>query len=345
MPADTAPLEAANMTRLQKLAALLIILGPESAAHLLKGFDEQELEAVTREMSGLSVIPPELQDEIIAEFGGLAADAAGVPGGAAYARKALEKSVGPGRATDILNRVTHSPISAATQQIAGLDPRELFHLLAQEQPQTIALVASCLSPEKCSQFLLMLPSSLRDQVVERLATLAPTPVEVIERILAVLNRKAASRPARALNHTGGLKNVAEVLKSIGGNFSRSVLSELEKRNPELGQAIREKMFVFEDLATLDTLSLQAVMREVDMRDLAISLLSAPEPLSRTLLSALSRRAAETVREEINLLGPQRPKEVQAARRRVAEIGRRLEGLEETDSTAATTKTAPHELLV
>ncbi len=343
MPADTTPLEAANMTRLQKLAALLIILGPESAAHLLKNFNEQELEAVTREMSGLSVIPPELQDEILAEFGGLAADAAGVPGGAAYARKALEKSVGAGRATDILNRITPAPASAATQQIAGLDPRELFHLLAQEQPQTIALVVSCLPPEKCSQFLLLLPGSLRDQVVERLATLAPTPVEVIERILTFLNRKAASRPARALSHTGGLKNAAEVLKSIGGNFSRSVLSELEKRNPELGQAIREKMFIFEDLALLDTLSLQAVMREVDLRDLAISLLSAPEPLQRTLLSALSRRAAETVREEINMLGPQRPKEVQAARRRVAEIGRRLEGLEETDSAAATT--APHELLV
>ena len=343
MPADTTPLEAANMTRLQKLAALLIILGPESAAHLLKNFDEQELEAVTREMSGLSVINPVLQEEILAEFVGVAADSAGVPGGAAYARKALEKSVGPGRATDILNRVTPAPAAAAaTHQIAGLDPRELFHLLAQEQPQTIALIASCLAPDKCSQFLLLLPSSLRDQVVERLATLAPTPVEVIERILAVLNRRAAARPARALNHTGGLKNAAEVLKSIGGSLSRSVLSELEKRNPVLGQAIRESMFTFEDLALLDARSLQAVMREVDMRDLAISLLTAPEPLLRTLLSAISRRAAETVREEMNLLGPQRPRDIQAARRRIAETARRLEGLEEAESAAATTR---DELLV
>jgi flagellar motor switch protein FliG len=342
MPADTTTLEAVNMTRLQKLAALLIILGPESAAHLLKNFDEQELEAVTREMSGLSVISWELQDEILAEFGGLAVDAAGVPGGAAYARKALEKSVGPGRATDILNRVTPAPANVATQQIAGLDPRELCHLLAQEQPQTVALVASCLPPEKCSQFLLLLPGGLRDQVVERLATLAPTPVEVIERILAVLNRKAASKPARALNHTGGLKNAAEVLKSIGGNLGQSVLSELEKRNPELGQAIRERMFTFEDLALLDARSLQAVMREVDMRDLAISILDAPEPLQRSLLSGISRRAAETVREEIAMLGPQRPRDIQAARRRIAEIARRLEGLEDSESTAVKSR---DELLV
>ena len=336
MPADNAPLEAANMTRLQKLAALLIILGPEGAAHLLKNFEEQELEAVAREMSGLSVISPALQDEILAEFAGVAADSAGVAGGAASARKTLEKSVGPGRATDILNRVNTSPAAVtASRQIALLDPRELFHLLAEEQPQTIALVASCLPPDKCSQFLLLLPSSVRNHVVERLATLAPTPVEVIERILAVLNRKAAARPARALNHTGGLKNAAEVLKSIGGNLSRSLLDELAKRNPDLGQAIRESMFTFEDLAQLDNRTLQAVMREVDMRDLAISIQSAPEALQRALLSAISRRAAETVREEISMLGPQRPRDIQSARRRIAEIARRLDGLEEAESAPAT----------
>jgi flagellar motor switch protein FliG len=332
MQAATAPGETGKMTRLQKLAALLIILGPESAAQLLKNFDELELESITREMSRLSVISQELQDEILWEFGDLAVDAGtGVPGGVSYAKKTLEKTVGAFRASDILNRIAPAPAApAAMQQIIDLDPRELCQLLKQEQPQTIALVASYLPSEKCSRLLLYLPGDLRNQVVERLATLAPTPVEVVERIVAVLARKAVSKPTRALNQTGGLKNAADVLKIIGRNLSQSVLLELERRNPELGLAIRERMFTFEDLALLDALSLQKIMPEVDLRDLAVALKSAPEPLRVALLSCVSRRAAETIREEISLLGPQRQKDIEAARLRILETARHLEGLDEVD---------------
>ena len=332
MQADIAPVDIGKMNRLQKLAALLIILGPESAAQLLKNFDEHELEAITREMSRLSVISQELQDEILWEFGDLAVDAGtGVPGGVSYAKRTLEKTVGAFRASDILNRVAPAPAAPAMmQQIIDLDPRELCQLLKQEQPQTIALVASYLPSEKCSRFVLYLPGDLRNQVVERLATLAPTPVEVVERIAAVLARKAVSKTTRALNQTGGLKNAADVLKIIGRNLSQSVLTELERRNPELGQAIRAKMFTFEDLALLDALSLQKIMREVDLRDLAVSLKSAPEALRTALLSSVSRRAAETIREEISLLGPQRHKDIEAARLRILETARQFEGHDEVN---------------
>jgi flagellar motor switch protein FliG len=346
MQADTAPGETGKMTRLQKLAALLIILGPESAAQLLKNFDELELESITREMSRLSVINQELQDEILWEFGDLAVDAGtGVPGGVSYARKTLEKTVGAFRASDIMNRVAPAPVApAAMQQITDLDPRELCQLLGQEQPQTIALVASYLPSEKCSRLLLYLPGNLRNQVVERLATLAPTPVEVVERIAAVLARKAVSKTTRALSQTGGLKNAADVLKIIGRNLSQSVLVELERRNPELGQAIRERMFTFEDLALLDALSLQKIMREVDLRDLAVALKSAPEPLRIALLSCVSRRAAENISEEISLLAPQRQKDVEAARLRIVETARQLEGLDEVDLGSPTIQSR-HELMV
>jgi flagellar motor switch protein FliG len=332
MQADIATAETGKMTRLQKLAALLIILGPESAAQLLKNFDEPELEAITREMSRLTVISQELQDEILWEFGDLAVVAGtGVPGGVSYAKRTLEKTVGAFRASDIINRVAPASVApAAMQQITDLDPRELCQLLSREQPQTIALVASYLPSEKCSRLLLYLPGDLRNQVVERLATLAPTPVEVVERISAVLARKVVSKPTRALNQTGGLKNAADVLKIIGRNLSQSVLLELERRNPELGRAIRDRMFTFEDLAFLDNCSLQKIMREVDLRDLAVSLKSAPESLRIALLSSVSRRAAETIREEISLLGPQRQKDIEAARLRVLETARQLEGLDEVD---------------
>jgi flagellar motor switch protein FliG len=346
MQADIASLEVAKMTRLQKLAALLIILGPESAAQLLKNFEESELEAVTAEMSRLNVISQELQDIILGEFGGLALDAGtAVPGGASYAKKALEKTVGANRAAEIMTRIAPAPgAPAAMQQIIDLDPRQLCHLLQQEQPQTIALVASYLPSDKCSRLLLLLSSDVRNQVVERLATLAPTPVEVVERIISVINRKAAGKPARAMNQTGGLNNAADVLKSIGRNLSQSVLVELERRNPELGQALRERMFTFEDLALLDALSLQKIMREADLRDLAISLLAANGPLQHALFSALPRRAAEAVREEMSLLGPQKHKDIYAARLRIVETARQLETIGEVD-LGTTTAPSRNELLV
>lgn len=243
MESPATPLDASRMNKRQKLAALLIILGPESAALLLRTLDPPELEAVSLEMSRLSVISHELRDQILREFGDVAVQAStAVLGGVNYLKDALEKSVGQTQASNILGRVASVPVPVpAMQRIVDLEPHELVNLLRREQPQTLALVASYLAPEKCSRMLTLLPADMRNRVVERLATLAPTPVDVVERIVEVLNRRIDSRTARALNHTGGLKNAAQILNSIGYALSRSMLGELEKRNPELGVAIRQEL--------------------------------------------------------------------------------------------------------
>jgi flagellar motor switch protein FliG len=330
-------LEFSEMTKVQKLAALLIMLGPESAAQILKTFDEHELETVTLEMSKLTLIGQDLQREILREFSEVALNAGtGILGGVGFARTALEKSVGVFRASDIIGRVAPGPEPvAAMKPILDMEPQQLCNLLKQEQPQTIALIASYLTAEKSSQLLLLLRSELRDQVVERLATLGPTPVEVVERIVEVLNRRAGAKPTRALNQTGGLKNAADLLNALDKNTGQSMLLELEKRNPELSQAIRQKMFTFEDLGNLDTASLQKIMREVDMRDLAVSLKAASPKLKGVLLSSISKRAAETVNEEMSFLGPVKKKDIEAAQLRIIENVRQLEGQGELDLSSAT----------
>lgn len=338
--------EFAKMSKLQKLAALLIIIGPESAAQILKNLEEVEIEAVSMEMSRMPVVSQELQQEVLREFSEVAIQASsGILGGAGYARTALEKSVGLFRATDIISRVAPTPAPIASmQQIVNLDGQQLFNILKNEQPQTIALVTSYLAPEKTSQLLMRLRNDLRDQVVERLATLAPTPVEAVERIVEVLNQKAGVKGTRALNQTGGLKNAADVLNTLDRNVSQSVLLELEKRNPDLGQAIRQKMFTFEDLALLDANSLQKVMREVDMRDLALALKTASEKLKLALLSSISRRAAETVNEEISFLGAVKKRDIEAAQLRIIESVRQLEAEGEVDLSVATSHSSD-EILV
>ena len=338
MEIELPALEITKMSKLQKLAALLIMLGPESAAQILKMFDEHELEAISLEMSKLTLISQELQREILREFSEVALQAGtAVLGGVSYTRATLEKSVGVFRASDIIGRIAPAPAPVADmKQISDMDARQLCNLLKQEQPQTIALIVSYLSPEKSSQLLMLLRGELRDQVVERLATLVPTPVEVVERIVEVLNRRAGANPTRALNQTGGVKNAANLLNALDKNTGQSMLLELEKRNPELGQAIRQKMFTFEDLALLDSTSLQKIMREIDMRDLAVSLKTASPKLKTALLSSISRRAAETVNEEISFLGPIKKKDIEAAQLRIIENVRQLEGQGEIDLSNATT---------
>jgi flagellar motor switch protein FliG len=178
---------------------------------------------------------------------------------------------------------------------------------------------------------MLLRADLRDQVVERLATLAPTPVEVVERIVEVLNRRAGTNSAtRAMSQTGGLKNAADLLNALDKNTGQSMLMELEKRNPELSAAIRQKMFTFEDLSLLDKSSLQKIMREVDMRDLAVALKTTSPKLKAALLSSISKRAAETVNEEISFLGPVKKKDVEAAQLRIIDNVRQLESQGEID---------------
>ncbi len=326
MEADIAAHQLTQMSRHQKLATLLVVLGPESAAQILKNLEEQEVETICSEMSKLALISQEMRTAILREFSDMAVQAStGILGGPAYTKTVLEKSVGLFRASDIIGRVSPAPVPIGSmREIVEMDQRQLFNLLKEEQPQTIALVASYLGSEKASQLLMMFTHEARDQIIERLATLGPTPVEVVEAIVQVLAQKTNVKSTRALSQTGGLKNAAEVLNAMERNFSDPLLNELDRRNPELGQAIRNKMFTFEDLISLDTASLQKVMREVDMRDLAVSLKAASPKLKAALLGCISKRAADTVREEIAFLTTVKKKDIEAAQQRVIESVRRLE---------------------
>lgn len=164
----------------------------------------------------------------------------------------------------------------------------------------------------------------RDRILERIATLAPTPVEVVEKVVAVLVAKRGVSRVRALSQTGGIKSAADLVNAMDKNQGNMLLGVLEERNPDLGKAIRQKMFTFEDLVNLDTTMLQRILREVDMRELALALKSASDTLKVKLLSCITKRAAETVQEEINFMGAVRLRDTEAAQLRIVDAVRRLE---------------------
>ena len=335
MPAPVEnPPEAANapLNKTQKLAALFVMVGAESAAEILKQFQPREIEAISREMARFNLITREQQQEILGEFSEVAVAAStSVSAGPDIARNTLEKAVGSFKASDILGRVMPNRVSVgAMQTIADMDPRSIFNLVRDEQPQTIAFVVSHLSAEKAAQIFGLLPGDQRDQIIERLATLAPTPIEVTERVVNVLNAKMGVKQTRALSQTGGVTPAADILNAMDKAISRELLTSIEERNPELSQAIRKKMFTFEDLLLLGAPLIQRIMRETEMRDLALALKKASEPLKKLLLSNISRRGAEGVQDEMLALGHVKLRDVEAAQLRIIDTVRKLEAEGEID---------------
>ncbi len=341
---DSAGSENGGLSKIQKLAVLLALLGPDSAASILKQFQPREIEAISREMARTALIHREVQEEVLREFSGVALLAStSVPTGIEITRATLERALGSFQASDVLGRVVPPRSSTGPMQlIAEMDPRHIFNLVRDEQPQTMAFVISHLAPDKAAQVLGLLRPEQRDQVIERLATLVPTPVEVAEKVVMVLNGKLGVKQTRALTQTGGVTTAADILNAVDKTLSRSLLTSLEERNPDLCQAIRKKMFTFEDLTLLEPQIIQRIMRETDMRDLTLALKKASEPLRKLLLSSISRRAAETVQEELGFLGHVKLREVEAAQFRIIDTVRKLEAEGEIELNEA--RTAEYEMV-
>ncbi len=315
-----------EMTATQKLAALMILLGEDTAAAMLKSFDDNERELVCAEMANLPMLDQEKQGIVLQEFTEMAISASsGVTGSVEYTRKVLEKSVGLFKAAEIIGRVGTARTSVSTmQQIIDLDAVAICNLIKDEEPQAIALIVSYLSASKGSEVLINLPESVRELVIEKLATLASTPIDVVETLGEVLSSKVGERVSRALNQTGGEKSAAAVLNAMGKEQRADILNNIDERNPDLVRSIRMKMFTFDDLGTLDAKTLQTIMREVDAGKLAVALSAATETLQQAMLGALSKRAAETVADEIENMGKVSLREIEASQNSIIDIVRQLE---------------------
>ncbi len=329
---ESAVAENSSLSKAQMLAALLVMLGAESAAVVLRQFQPREIDTISREMARFSLISREQQQQILQEFSPIAVSAStSVYAGVEVTRSTLEKALGAFKASDVISRIatTRAPLGSM-QIIADMDPRHIFNLIRDEQAQVITFVVSHIPPEKSAQVLNLLRPDQREQVIEKLATLAPTPVEVAEKVVDVLNTRLGVKQTRALSQTGGVTTVADVLNAMDKAVSRELLTGLENRNPELTNSIRKKMFTFEDLLLLSAGAIQRIMREIDMRDLTVALKKSSEALKKLLLANISRRAAESVQEEIAFLGAVKPRDVEAAQFRIIDAVRKLEAEGEID---------------
>ena len=330
-----APASKAQEVRLspvQKLAALMILLGEDAAGNILKTFDKNERELVCSEMANLPMLGLDQQQKILREFTEMAVEAnSSLEGSEEYTKKVLERAVGMFEAEEIISRVSMSRTSVpAMQQIIDMDSLGITNLIKEEQPQTVALVVSYLPPAKASDVLLRLPESIRETVVERLAKLEPTPIEVIETVGRTLSKKIGEKISRSLNQTGGYQSAASMLKNMDKDSRDEILNNMDERIPDLVRDIKNKMFTFDDLAELDNKALQKAMTQVDAEKLPMALIAATDRVREALLGAMSKRAAEGVLEEMDNLGKVKLAEINAAQEAVVAVIRDMEETGELD---------------
>jgi flagellar motor switch protein FliG len=322
-----ADIDYSKLTRQQKLAIFLICVGPEAAAEVLKQFDDVEIENLCREMAGFPMIPDTVQKQAFEEFAGVVAGGVqSASGGLNFAQRTLEIAKGGHKASAIISRV--GPASGAAldviKDISEMEGRQIYNLIKHEQPQTISFILSYLEPAKSAEVFPLLSPDLREEVLERLGTIESTSLDLVNKIARSLGKHFDNKTRPAFHHSGGVRAVAGLLNSLEKDLSKTLLGRLEERNAALSAAIRKKLFSFEDLNRLQSADLQRILREVDSSNLAISMKSASEALRTKVMSGLSKRAAEGLKEEIELLGPVRLKDVEAAQDVIIQAVRRLE---------------------
>jgi flagellar motor switch protein FliG len=323
---SSASVNEIKLTRVQKLAAVMILLGEDAAGIILKTFDKNEREQVCAEMANLPMLDVDEQQKILGEFTERAvASISSLEGSEDYTKRVLERAVGMFEAEEIIGRVSMSRTSVtAMQQIIDMDPLGICNLIKEEQAQTISLVLSYLPPAKAGDVLLRLPESVRENVVERLAKLAPTPIEVVETVGRTLSKRIGDKITRSLNQTGGYQSAASLLKNMSKDSRDEILNNMDERIPDLVREIKSKMFTFDDLAELDNRVLQKAMTQVDADRLPLALIASTDRVRDALLGAMSKRAAETVREEMENLGKVKLADINAAQETVVSVIREME---------------------
>ncbi|CUU36946.1 MAG: flagellar motor switch protein FliG [Fimbriimonadales bacterium] len=314
-----------KLTGKQKAAIVLVALGTEIASKILPHLNEAEVEELSLEIARLGSIPAEVRQQVIKEFYEIClAQNLALEGGLDHARTMLEQAFGPDKAQEILERLTRALQMLPFDSIKGVHPTQLSTFLADEHPQTIALVLAYLEPQTAAAVISNLPPELRPEVAERLATMGSTPPDVIRRVEAVLQRKLSSIASQELSAAGGVKSLVEVLQWVDRNTERAIFDYLNDTNPELAEEIRKLMFTFEDLLQLDDRAIQQVLKEVDMKELALALKGASDALKEKIFRNMSERAVNMLKEEIEFMGPVRVRQVEEAQQRIVSIVRRLE---------------------
>ena len=314
-----------ELTGKQKAAILLISLGPDVASSVYKHLSEEEIEKLTLEISSVKKVDSLAKEEVLEEFHNIALAQDYISqGGIGYAKTVLEKALGNEQASIIINRLTSSLQVRPFDFARKADPTQILNFIQNEHPQTISLILSYLDASQAGQILSELPQEMQADIAKRIAVMDSTAPEIINEVEQILERKLSATVTHDYTQTGGIEAVVDVLNGVDRSTERTILDALEIQDPELAEEIKKRMFVFEDIVTLDNRAIQRVIRDCENEDLMLSLKVSSDEVKEIIFKNMSSRMVETFKDEMEFMGPVRLRDVEEAQSRIVAIIRRLE---------------------
>ncbi len=324
-PTQTKEKSTADMTNAQRAAAVIIALGAEKASQLYKFMEPEDVEHLTLEVAKLGFLDSQQTEEILSEFLQLCAtNKAVTEGGLEYARAVLEKAYGSQAAEELLGKVTKSLKNRQFSFMNKADVKALFSALQNERSQTIALVLSYMDADKAAGVVAQLDEQKQIKVVESMAKLesvSPTAVKILE---AEMSKKFSSIVTSANVKVGGIDYVADVMNNLDRASEKNIFDGLAGYNQDLADEIRKRMFVFEDIVTMDDRSVQRFVRDCDPRDLVLALKASNNEVANKLFTNMSTRMAQSIQDDLEITSNVRMKDVEEAQQRIVDIIRSLE---------------------
>lgn len=311
----------------KKAAIVLVALGAQLSADVMKHLPEDVVERLTYAISTLQRVTPEVRQSISEQLvTEIEVQRQYNFGGIEYAREVLSKAVGRERAEELLSRITHRDAKRPFDFLADVDPMQLARFMQEEHPQTIALILAHLPPVLAARVFTCLPEENRSEVVNRIGLMDRISPEVVKTVEAGLQTKLSVMIPRERQgeHIGGVDFLVQLLNQVDRSTEKALMEELHSINAELAEQVQAQMFVFEDLVLLDTRSLELVLREVDKKDLLLALKGAPDEVRTVIFRSISKRAAQMMQEDLEVMGPVRLRTVEEAQKNIVKVVRKLE---------------------
>ncbi len=315
-----------DVAGIKKAAILLISLGTETSAEIMRQLPESYIQKISYEIANIDYVNPDEVDEIATEFLEMAqAREYVLDGGVEYARNLLNTALGAQRAKEVIDMLNQIQLRERPFDIARkADPQQLTNLLLHEQPQTVALILCYMQPDKAAMILSQFSIEKQAEIAERIGTITRTTPAVIEKIEKVIETKFSSFVDNETESVGGVHTLVEILNSVGRSTEKNIISMLEEKQPELADEVKANLFTFEDIVGLERGDVQKVLREVDNDQLALALKGVSEDIKQFIFQNLSSRAVETLQEELQFMGPARLSAVEEAQQKVVAVIRRLD---------------------
>ncbi|HEY1270784.1 MAG TPA: flagellar motor switch protein FliG [Terriglobales bacterium] len=318
---------AGPLTGARKAAILMALIGEDIASEIYRHLEEQDVQRLTEELSDLHYVPPDTALKVLEEYSRLALTQDYLAqGGMEYANKLLVKAFGEAGARQLLDQVSRTAEMSASKldSLQKADPQQLAKFLETEHPQTVALILAHLDAKQASVLLMRLPEALRGDAVKRLAQLRQFSPEMAQRVSVILHKRLESLGEQSRRAYAGFRGVADLLNRLDPNTGKAILETIEKDDPKLALSIRNLMFTFEDFLSVPETGIRELLGQLDKKTLALALRGASDELKAYIFKSMSSRAVEMLKEDMEVLGAVKSKDMTKAQQEVVAVGRKLE---------------------